>query len=94
MPPPSRCAYHGAMGALSPSHWLILLLVVVILFGAKKLPEAARGLGRSARILKSEVSGLHDDEPKKPEATPQLEAKADTRPADHTTADSKPSTEA
>jgi sec-independent protein translocase protein TatA len=86
-------------GALSPAHWLLVLLVLVILFGAKRLPEAARGLGRSARILKSEVSGLHDDEPKKSEPTPQLEAKADTRPGDtpHATtpaADGKPSTEA
>ncbi|MDT7631343.1 MAG: sec-independent protein translocase protein TatA, partial [Pseudonocardiales bacterium] len=45
----------GRMGAMSPTHWLVLVVVVVILFGAKKLPEAARGLGRSARILKSEV---------------------------------------
>jgi sec-independent protein translocase protein TatA len=33
------------------------------MFGAKKLPEAARSLGRSARILKSEISSLHDDVP-------------------------------
>ena len=62
------------MGALSPTHWLILIAVVVVLFGAKKLPEAARGLGRSARILKSEVSGLHDDDPKKLETKPTPEA--------------------
>jgi len=57
-------------GAMSPTHWLLVLLVLVLLFGAKKLPEAARGLGRSARILKSEVSGLHEDDAKKAETKP------------------------
>ena len=61
-------------GAMSPTHWLLVLLVLVVLFGAKKLPEAARGLGRSARILKSEVSGLHEDDAKKPEPKPTPEA--------------------
>ena len=52
------------MGAMSPWHWAIVLLVVVILFGSKKLPDAARGLGRSMRIFKSEVSEMRND--KKP----------------------------
>ena len=64
-------------GAMQPSHWLILLLVVVILFGAKKLPEAARGLGRSARILKSEVSGLHEDDATKSEPKPETKPTPD-----------------
>jgi sec-independent protein translocase protein TatA len=64
-------------GAMQPSHWLILLLVVVILFGAKKLPEAARGLGRSARILKSEVSGLHEDDSTKSEPKPETKPTPD-----------------
>ncbi|MBJ8345588.1 Sec-independent protein translocase subunit TatA [Antrihabitans sp. YC2-6] len=42
-------------------HWLIVLLVVVILFGSKRLPDAARGLGRSLRILKSEVKEMQSD---------------------------------
>ena len=41
---------------------LIIALVVLVLFGSKKLPDAARSLGRSMRILKTEVKGLHDDE--------------------------------
>ena len=43
-------------GALEPWHVLVLVLIVVILFGWKKLPDAARSLGRSARILKSELA--------------------------------------
>ncbi|MEQ3553299.1 twin-arginine translocase TatA/TatE family subunit [Pseudonocardia nematodicida] len=39
-----------------PTQLLIILLVVVLLFGAKKLPDLARSVGRSSRILKSELS--------------------------------------
>jgi len=46
------------MGALQPWHWIILLLVVVLLFGSKRLPDAARSLGKSMRIFKSEVKEL------------------------------------
>ncbi|WP_305095081.1 Sec-independent protein translocase subunit TatA [Prescottella sp. R16] len=49
------------MGSLSIWHWAIVALVVVILFGSKKLPEAARGLGRSLRIFKSEVKEMQND---------------------------------
>lgn len=47
------------MGAMSPGHWAIVAVVLLVLFGSKKLPDAARGLGRSMRILKSEVGELH-----------------------------------
>ncbi|MEJ2863470.1 Sec-independent protein translocase subunit TatA [Actinomycetospora flava] len=49
-------------GALSPSHWLIILVVLLLLFGAKRLPDAARGIGRSLRIFKAETSALSEDE--------------------------------
>ncbi|WP_235831560.1 Sec-independent protein translocase subunit TatA [Gordonia zhaorongruii] len=49
------------MGALSWWHWAIVLVVLVVLFGSKKLPEAARGLGRSMRIFKSEMSEMAND---------------------------------
>jgi sec-independent protein translocase protein TatA len=49
------------MGALSPTHWLIIIGVLVVLFGAKRLPDAARGIGRSARILRAEVRDVHGD---------------------------------
>jgi hypothetical protein len=44
-----------------PSHILILLIVVVILFGAKRLPDSARSLGRSMRIFKSEMKDMKED---------------------------------
>ena len=49
------------MGAMQPWHWIVLIIVVVILFGSKKLPDAARGLGRSLRIFKSEVGEMKSD---------------------------------
>ncbi|AOD23245.1 Sec-independent protein translocase subunit TatA [Rhodococcus pyridinivorans] len=57
------------MGAMSPWHWAIVALVVVILFGSKKLPDAARGLGRSLRIFKSEVKEMQNDDARA--STPQ-----------------------
>lgn len=47
--------------ALEPWHLIILVLVVVIVFGANRLPDAARSLGRSMRIFKSEVGEMHKD---------------------------------
>ncbi|MET8555366.1 Sec-independent protein translocase subunit TatA [Streptomyces sp. NPDC004959] len=43
---------------LEPWHLLIVLVVVVVLFGSRKLPDAARALGKSLRILKSETRAL------------------------------------
>ena len=48
-----------------PSHILILLLVLVLLFGAKRLPDSARSLARSLRIFKSELKEINEDEKKK-----------------------------
>ena len=59
--------------------WLILVIVIlfVLMFGSRKLPGAARSLGQSMRILKKEVSSLHEDEPDAPGAP----AAADATPA-------------
>jgi len=50
------------MGGLSVWHWVVIGAVFILLFGAKRLPDAARGLGRSLRILKSEVGAMHVDD--------------------------------
>jgi sec-independent protein translocase protein TatA len=49
------------MNALKPQHILILVIVIIILVGWKKLPDAARSLGRSMRIFKSEVEEMKKD---------------------------------
>ena len=56
------------IGDLFDSPWKILIIavVIIVLFGSKKLPHAARSLGQSMRILKKEVSDLHDDEKETP----------------------------
>jgi sec-independent protein translocase protein TatA len=50
------------MGFESPSHWVIIAVVVLVLFGYKKLPEMSRSVGRSLRIFKTEMKGMTDDE--------------------------------
>jgi TatA/E family protein of Tat protein translocase len=47
-----------------PSHILILVIVLVLLFGAKRLPDSARALGKSMKIFKNEVKELNADKPK------------------------------
>ena len=80
------------IGDLFDSPWKILIVavVIIVLFGSKKLPGAARSLGQSMRILKKEVSDLHHEEEPAPapkdSATqfPQAQlAPAATPPADH-----------
>ncbi|WP_225826183.1 Sec-independent protein translocase subunit TatA [Streptomyces naphthomycinicus] len=48
--------------ALEPWHLLILVAVVIMIFGSKRLPDTARALGRSLRILKSETKAMRDDD--------------------------------
>jgi sec-independent protein translocase protein TatA len=43
-------------------HLIVVLLVVLVLFGAKRMPDAARSLGRSMRIFKSEVEKMRSDD--------------------------------
>ncbi|AIA07494.1 Sec-independent protein translocase subunit TatA [Streptomyces noursei] len=71
--------------ALEPWHLLILVAVVVLLFGSKKLPDTARALGKSLRILKSETKAMKDDgvsdEPRPaPEPAPGPEAQPQPQP--------------
>jgi sec-independent protein translocase protein TatA len=49
-------------GGIGPPEIILILLVIVLLFGAKKLPETARGLGRSLRIFKAETKSMKDDD--------------------------------
>lgn len=71
------------LGDLFDSPWKILIIavVVLVLFGSKKLPDAARSLGRSMRILKSEIHELHDDEEAKTASTVSTAPAATVSPA-------------
>ena len=61
------------MGSMSIGHWLIVLIVVVLLFGAKKIPELAKGLGQGIKTFKKEME--EDDEPQKVEIKMEQEFK-------------------
>ncbi|MFD1827859.1 Sec-independent protein translocase subunit TatA [Mumia zhuanghuii] len=83
---------------IGPMEIVLILAVLVLLFGAKKLPELARGSGRALRIFKSETKGLiDDDEDDKTTATTvkAVEEKPATLPSDvvqPTTYDKHPDT--
>ncbi|MFB7505131.1 Sec-independent protein translocase subunit TatA [Streptomyces broussonetiae] len=61
--------------ALEPWHIVLLILVIVLVFGSKKLPDMARSLGKSARILKSEAKAMKDE-------GKQSTASAEAKPAE------------
>ena len=67
------------MNVLRPWHIIILVAVLILLFGAKRLPGAARSLGRSLRIIKAETRGLVD-EPEPDDLDEKAEAQAERRP--------------
>ena len=62
--------------AFEPWHLIILVLVIVTVFGWKRLPDAARSLGRSMRILKSEAKAMKDDGAASAEPAPRAVAPA------------------
>lgn len=56
-----------------PGGWelILIVLIILLLFGAKKLPELARGSGRALRIFKTETKGLVDDDEPETTKTPE-----------------------
>jgi sec-independent protein translocase protein TatA len=49
------------MGRIGPTEIIIVAVLIIVIFGWKKLPDAARSLGRSARVFKSEVDEMKKD---------------------------------
>ena len=75
------------LNGLQPWHMIILVLVVVLLFGAKRLPDAARSIGKSMKIFKAETKDLHGTQ-ESPEATEEVETKQLPKAAAPTTSGS------
>lgn len=73
-------------------HFLIILAVILLLFGAAKLPALAKSMGQSARVFKGEMKAMKDDDPKtEPGTAASVEAPAPTARAEAGgTADTKP----
>ena len=84
----------GIRGLFEGWHLVILLVVIVLLFGAKRLPDASRAIGKSMRIFKSEVKELtnsDDDEDDKPSPSPSRDrTRSDDRVAASEVAPSEP----
>jgi sec-independent protein translocase protein TatA len=76
--------------------WLVILAVVILIFGAAKLPELARGTGQALRIFKSETKGLRDDDKDEtttpPVAAPPVELPPTATTETPTTQDRQPDT--
>lgn len=79
------------MGTLRPWHIAVLVVVLVLLFGAKRLPDAARSLGRSLRIIKAETKGLVDDDS---DLAEKADAQAARQPLPPSTTETQRSTQA
>lgn len=50
------------MGAFKPWHWIVILVLLILLFGANKLPDIASNLGQSLKVFKKEVKELREDD--------------------------------
>ncbi|WP_408910280.1 Sec-independent protein translocase subunit TatA [Corynebacterium kefirresidentii] len=61
--------------SLGPMEIGLIVLVIVLLFGAKKLPDLARSMGRSMRIFKSEVNEMQSEDTQRSQAQAQLNQK-------------------
>jgi sec-independent protein translocase protein TatA len=70
------------MGEFSPIHWLIVLAVILLLFGGRKIPELARGLGEGIRNFKEGMSGAsHTTPPPSQQTTPPADKPAEEKKA-------------
>ncbi len=59
-------------GAFSPMHWLVVLLIALLIFGPRKLPELGKGLGSAIRNFREGLRGLERPD-EKPEASSTAE---------------------
>jgi len=65
------------MGEFSPIHWLIALAIILLLFGGKKIPELAKGLGEGIRNFKEGMNAPHP--PPAPPAQAPVEKPAEEK---------------
>lgn len=72
------------MGLENPIHLLIVMVVVLMVFGAKKLPEMGTSLGSGLRGFKQAISGEHVEELPKMTTTPMVVAEVEPVVANHT----------
>ena len=68
------------IAGLGPQELIIIAIVLVLLFGAKKLPELARGSGQALRIFKAETKALGEDDDKKTPEQRDIDARNEAKP--------------
>jgi sec-independent protein translocase protein TatA len=65
----------------APWHWVVLAIIVIALFYSRKLPDAARSLGRSLRIFKTELKGMAEDDKARVKAAEEIDSEPKALPA-------------
>lgn len=70
------------IGMPQGAEWLIILAIVILVFGAAKLPDLARGTGQALRIFKAETKGLRDEEKDEKKTTTSTGSTAELNAAD------------
>ena len=69
------------MGEFSAIHWMVVLAIVLLLFGGRKIPEMMRGLGEGIRSFKEGMSGSHNTTPPPQQTTPPADKPAEEKKA-------------
>lgn len=67
----------------NPAFWAVLIVLILLLFGASKLPDITRNVGKSLKIFKEEVRDLRDDSPEQVNSPQPPAAPAPQQPAEH-----------
>ena len=81
------------MGSFSIGHWLVILAVVVLLFGAKKIPELAKGVGQGIKDFKKAIKDDKENEAAVAASVDKVEAKPETVVTPASTTPTTPPTE-
>lgn len=70
------------IGMPQGAEWLVILAIVILVFGAAKLPDLARGTGQALRIFKAETKGIKDDDEPEPPTTAETRGELPSSSAD------------
>ena len=62
------------LGNIGPLEIVVVLIIALVVFGPKRLPELGRSLGKGIREFKGSVTGENDDDDERPSAPPEIEA--------------------
>lgn len=74
--------FYPLIGMPQGAEWLVILAIVILVFGAAKLPDLARGAGQSLRIFRDETKALREDDEKKDDKPAELSASEQERLAE------------